>query len=223
MLRGLMEIHHHEHEPHKTGHNMFDLAVSLCALLISAVSIYMAWHTGHMMEKLVHANSWPFLQLGSSNGGGDGTLAIGFAVSNAGTGPARIHSFELLVDGKLVVANGKPVRKDVQFSLDALLHGCCSDRLQRDLKVVGGNRDALLEPVSTSPVHSRFLAPSAGASALHWPRTESNKALWEAMDEARKNGRIVMRACYCSVFDECWLAETGKFPPESVDSCAASR
>ena len=95
-----MEIHSHEHEPHKTGHHLFDLVVSTCALLISGISIYMAYHTGHSMEKLVHSNSWPFLQMGSGNAGDDGKLAIGFSVVNAGTGPARVHTFEFRVDGR---------------------------------------------------------------------------------------------------------------------------
>ena len=43
-----MEAHTHAHaEHHKTGHRLIDIGVSLCALLISAVSIVMAYHTGH--------------------------------------------------------------------------------------------------------------------------------------------------------------------------------
>jgi hypothetical protein len=28
-----------------------------------------------------------------------------------------------------------------------------------------------------------------------------------------------MRACYCSVFDECWVAEARTFPPRQVERC----
>jgi hypothetical protein len=50
-----------------------------------------------------------------------------------------------------------------------------------------------------------FLSLNEEATALPWPRTDDNQALWKAVDQARQHGRITMRVCYCSVFDE-WLA-----------------
>lgn len=211
-----MEVHHHAHEPHKSGHKLFDFLVSSCALLISAISIYMAWHTGHMMERLVHANSWPFLQLGTGNTH-EGQQVIGFRLSNAGTGPARIHHFEFLVDGKVVT------RDNPYSSLRDLLRACCAEPWKEALARAGGNEREAAGGDYSGPVAQSFLAAGETISPLGWPRTEANKEVWHRFDRARLDKRITMRACYCSVFDECWIAETGKFPPQEVESCAVSR
>jgi hypothetical protein len=34
-----------------------------------------------------------------------------------------------------------------------------------------------------------------------------------------KSSRISMKACYCSLFDECWQVEERSQPPNRVDSC----
>jgi hypothetical protein len=206
-----MEIHQHEHEPHKTGHHLFDLVISGCALLISAISIFMAYHTGQTMEKLVHANSWPFLELGSSNRL-EGRKVVAFEIENAGIGPARIHDFDFLVDGKTVDKNNR------SWSLSTMLEACCAKELAVDLAKVKGNWAAVRGDDFTSTILHTFLAPGKKAMPLAWPETEVNATLWEAFNQARF-GRITMRVCYCSVFDECWIAEIGKFPPKPVDSC----
>lgn len=48
---------------------------------------------------------------------------------------------------------------------------------------------------------------------------ELNEPLWRLVDEARQAGRITTRVCYCSVFDECWIAGGKAFPPAPVDRC----
>ena len=71
----------------------------------------------------------------------------------------------------------------------------------------------------TQPIASSFISPREEATALRWPRTDKNQELWQLVDAARQQGRITMRACYCSVFDECWVAESKLFPPRPVESC----
>src|SRR5690348_8157614 len=75
-----------------SGHRGLDLLVSIAALITSAVSILMALQNSNSMQDLVHANSWPFVQITSSNTAEDNlTRTLVFDLKNAGTGPARIY------------------------------------------------------------------------------------------------------------------------------------
>lgn len=200
-------------EARKTGHRWVDLFVAFSALFISALSIFMGQQTGNSMEKLVHANSWPFLQLNSGNATEDGgTGQLAFGVENSGTGPARVHDFYFLVDGERV--------RGANY-LYSLLRTCCEEELQAATARAGGNQLDAVGTEITSTVSSRFLATGEDVTAIRWPRTEANAALWNMVDQARQTGRITMRACYCSVFDECWIASSDSFPPAAVDRCEA--
>jgi len=200
-------------EPPRSGHKLLDMITSTAALVISAISIFMAYDNGRDMQKLVHANSWPVLTLGSSNSGGykDGKveLSLGFSVRNAGIGPARIHSYEFLVDKK-------PVEGPWPYTIVA---ACCPEVWKKALAAAGGKDHRAIGDEFTGPIAGTFLSPGESTRSLTWPRTDSNGPLWDAVDEARKRGRIATRACYCSVFDECWVAEPGTFPPRSVPRC----
>jgi hypothetical protein len=79
---------------------------------------------------------------------------------------------------------------------------------------------AAIQDDLTAPVANTFLAPGDEVITWAWRRTESNAALWREVDQARQRGRIRMRVCYCSLFDQCWIAETLVFPPTPVNACA---
>ena len=198
-------------EPRRTGHRGWDLLASFAAITISAASLFTAYHTSHSMERLVHASSWPALQLDSSNSTEEGAAALSFDIHNTGVGPAQIHDFKILVDGQPVPAQG--------WLIDNLIKACCTEARAEALAAAGGDRQAMLGSDMTSPVASRSLAPNQRISALRWPRTDTNAVLWQQVDLARQSGRIQMRVCYCSVFDECWTANSHKFPQQPVRSC----
>jgi hypothetical protein len=198
-------------EPPRTGHRSWDLLASLVAITISAASLYTAYHTSHSMERLVHASSWPALQLDSSNGTTEGGAILSFDIHNTGVGPAQIHDFKILVDGQPVPSQG--------WLIDNLIKACCNEARTEALAAAGGNRHAMLGTDMTSPVASRSLAPNEWVSAIRWPRTDTNAVLWQQLDLARQSGRIQLRVCYCSVFDECWTANSHEFPQQPVRSC----
>lgn len=199
--------------PRKTGHRWIDLVVAVSALSISLVSILIARDTSQTMERLAHASFWPFLQLGSGNVTDDGQHAITFGVENVGTGPARIHGFDVQVDGRPVPSGG--------HMLTNILNACCEAEFAAAVAANDGVIVAVYGSEVSSPVSNRFLAPGGDITAARWPRTEANRALWTTLDQARQTGRITMSTCYCSVFDECWIARSNAFPPEQVDSCTA--
>lgn len=197
-------------EPKKTGHRWIDLIVAVSALSISVVSIFVARNTSETMEQLAHVSAWPFIQLGSGNATTDGQRELAFGAENVGTGPARIHTFTMSVDGE-------PLPRDGHL-LTNMLRACCADEFRAASERAGGDVAALGYEMS-SPVSSRFLAPNAEIYAIRWRRSEDNQALWTSADMARQTGRIVTSVCYCSVFDECWVARSDSFPPEEVNSC----
>jgi len=198
-------------DPKRTGQRWLDMVVALSALLISTVSIFVAYNSNQSMERLTRASAWPFIQIGSGNAGAEGEPQLTFAITNVGTGPARIHTFEMLVDGQPLPPGG--------HLLTRLLQACCEAEFDAAVDRARGSQAGALGQELSSPVPERFIAPNGEVFAIIWPRTEQNGALWTALDAARQNGRITMSTCYCSVFDDCWIAHSDSFPPEETKSC----
>jgi hypothetical protein len=200
----------------RTGHRSFDVIISICALITSAMSMYVAYNNDQSLERLVHANSWPFLQLSSGNTGADNVSnVISFNVKNAGTGPARIYSYEFLVDGQPVDSRNLFVN---------MAQACCAEPYRTTVAGLTGNESlATFGAVLTAPVAPGILAANDQVDSLAWPRTDHNQSLWTAIDQARQQGRISVRACYCSVFDECWIAQSGALPEPLRGACPNPR
>jgi hypothetical protein len=86
------DVHAH---PRKTGHARFDLVMAICAIFISAVSLFLAIEHGKTERDFVAANSWPFRReiLSNDDHANKGVISIG--LSNGGVGPAVIRGLEL--------------------------------------------------------------------------------------------------------------------------------
>jgi hypothetical protein len=185
------------HLPHPTGHRRLDLVLPLVALFVSFVSILIAWHHTHVMQELVHqneklveANSLPYLQIS-----GSGTSErLTFNAVNEGVGPAKIVTAEMFVEGR-------PVQ-----SLDQLLASCCAK----------GNYSG----ITASYLGGRMVRPGDSVNFIDLPVTDANREAAMALDHARQSRRIVTRLCYCSVFDDCWVARSDDPTPNPIDHCA---
>lgn len=120
--------------------------------------------------------------------------AQGYAirVNNRGVGPARVESFELYYDGA-------PME-----SLDALIQ-----------RVLGDDAFSY-ELYRSSPVLGRVMSPREEATFFEVPWDDRVRRLTKEFEE---NLSIV--TCYCSIYDECRLAELGKSPNRAVDDCSA--
>jgi hypothetical protein len=183
----------------KPNHHWFDLTISICALITSALSMYVAYNNDESLERLVHANSWPFLQMDDGNGDDQGNSVLYFSVTNEGTGPARVHSLSISYDGQPL-----PMNRDFGTAL---------------FQHAGIDTHGHTVITRSNSVSRRFLGPRQNVIAWAWSRTADNAAIWYALDEARQQGHITMQACYCSVFDECWIAQTNRFPPQPTRAC----
>jgi hypothetical protein len=188
-------VHHR-----RLGIPWYDLAIPIAALVVSFISIYIAWHHGQVMKELVHqnerlveANSLPYLQIDGSNGNG----RVTFNATNEGVGPAKIVTAEVLVDGR-------PVE-----TLNELIHACC----------VRGDYSG----ISSSTLQGRMVRPGDTVPYIDFPRAAANGPQLLALDTARKSDRIAARLCYCSVFEDCWIASSRDPTPDPVNQCAASK
>jgi len=197
-----------QHEVHRTGHRVADLVVGFSAIFISLCSLALAIHHGRTMERLVEANSRPFIQFDTSNGQlrPDGEVAreLSATISNPGAGAARIEEFEISVDRRAFSAWPEALQ---QLKEDAAAEHVIT-------------ADSRLGHFSYATVAPSYLRSSGEQVIFRWNRDDSNGALWDYVDAARQAKRIVLKVCYCSIFDQCWVASTASFRPALVKRCS---
>jgi hypothetical protein len=193
------EVHAH---PHRTGHGVFDIAITLLAVFISGVSLFVAFEHGKTERDLVAANSWPFLRQIRTNGvDAQNNLAIGY--SNGGVGPAKVHSFE-------VFYQGRPVRSGID-----LLERCCG--------LTGADKKTISEELprgfSYSIADDTVIRQGEDNVVLLIRRTPKRPQIPDRFDAALKD--ITFSACYCSILDECWISNLQTTLTRPVKACPA--
>jgi hypothetical protein len=210
-----IERPHVHHRP--TGIPWYDLAIPVAALFVSFVSIYIAWHHGKVMqelvyqnEKLVEANSLPYLQIDTSDLEPDlRTPTFRLTVQNQGIGPARIA-------GVIITVNGQPVP-----NFNTLVDRCCApgllDAASRGSKQFRGVRNG---EVILSTLHDRMIRPSEALDAFDWRVTAANEPIINRLKQGFASNRINTEICYCSVFDDCWVRTDDDQRPVPVKQCA---
>jgi hypothetical protein len=194
---------HAESHPHKTGHKWVDMVVAFSALFISVVSLGVAILHGHTMEemaganaRLVAANSWPFLSYGAGTTTTNDVTTIHMQVFNAGVGPAKIESAEL-------VWKGVAYRGDQDF-----LKACC------------GFDPASGTPFDSDLLPNEVLRAGERIKFLEFARSASPD-VFAALQRAMISRDLQLPVCYCSIFDECWKSDLTKLSlkPEPVQAC----
>jgi hypothetical protein len=179
-----------------------EYVVTSAVLVISAISLWVAIGTEDANRRMVAASSWPFLQMQMNNLDQQGHSRIDFYVVNSGVGPAKIESFQVFLDGK---AYSDPLE---------YMHACCGLDIQLHLKQ---KYLPNVSPIITGVAANTVLRAGEARSVLSVPLGTDNGPLWHALDKARS--RTTFRACYCSVFDECWLSNLEGLNPKPIDKC----
>lgn len=194
---------HPHHHPHKTGVRWLDISLGVAAAVVSLVSLWLGLHSAHSMEKLVAANSYPYLELMRSAsspdklpGKDDYGRRVEYEIVNNGVGPARIEWVQFNFKGKPVA------------DLTALLAACCDGSAAEAVSVNarGGVANNLVPP-GKSLVMFTFHEPQAPNRTFDTLHAQMNQ--------------ISYSACYCSVFDECYVRADDDNKPQPVDQCTA--
>ncbi|WP_420236403.1 hypothetical protein ACOBR2_12285 [Telmatobacter bradus] len=198
--------HSHGAHGHGTGHKWLDILVAVSAIFISVVSLVVSIEHGRTMEKMVdqnqkmvEASTLPILSLGGNMLDTDGKRVEQIVLANEGTGPARIDRFEVRYKG---VSYTDPH----QLYMD-----CCAAALTQKK---GGTS---WHGVYYANVSGTVIVPHDKRQPIDIESASTNVPMMDAIERARDD--MKMKACYCSVLNECWETNFDRQRPTPVAEC----
>ncbi len=164
--------------------------------LALAVSIFAlaigAWQT-RLMQTQARASVWPHLEVGYTYNSNVDENGFIWRIDNNGVGPARIETVTLTLDGK-PMQNWPQVLQALGFK---------------------GERR-----VSTTSLAGEVIPPSLNReTAIETIRVNERET---ALVFKNAVDRFRMDICYCSVYDDCWIAHWQKTRVDPVARCDAT-
>lgn len=189
---------HTPHARHGGLPRWLELAIAITALTTSVSSIIIALHHGRTMDKLVKANSIPYVIGGFSAVTPEGERVLSLDLLNRGVGPAHERSLRVKVDGRYVTS--------VKELLTTTLGAEQAESAEKALDI------------SRNMVRTRFVGPAGQQAVFRTVKTPENSEYWEQLAAAQSRWDIDY--CYCSVFDECWHVAGKLEEPKPVEQCA---
>ena len=183
-------------DPNTTSSQKRSRAPELTSMLALAVSIFAlaigAWQT-RLMQSQARASVWPHLEIGYTYNSNVDENAFLWRIDNNGVGPARIETIALTFDDKPM-----PHWSD---AIEALgFHGA--------------------QHTSTSSLAGEVIPPSLNRETAIEALRVNQRELAAAIKQ--NASRFGMDICYCSVYDDCWVAHWMKPKPDAVERCEAS-
>jgi hypothetical protein len=179
----------------KAAHgNLFPNVTSLLALAVSIFALAIgAWQT-RLMQSQARASVWPHLSIGYTYNSNVDDNGFIWSIDNNGVGPARIESVAVALDGR-------PMKSwhDVLVALG--FHGEMH--------------------VSTTSFSGDVIPPSlnreTAISAIRINQADAASTFKNAV------ARFTMDICYCSVYDDCWVAHWQNPKVDAVARCEATK
>ena len=188
---------HTPHAKHAGLPRWLEMLIAITALITSISSIAIAIHHGHVMEMLVQANSFPYVQGGFSSATPEDRAILSLDLLNRGVGPAHEESLRVKV--------GEGYVSSVKELFAASLGPGQSVRAQE-----------LLHPL-WNRVRTRFIPGGQSQLVFRLAKTAENAPLWDLL--AKDEERWDVEYCYCSVFRECWEVHGKWQEPQHVKQC----
>lgn len=170
------------------------LVVGMPTLIVSLALAYFAFVQADATKKMQTGGAMPFVTFGTSNSD-DATHAkeISLSLSNNGVGPAILGPIEIRYQGK--AATNPP----------ELLRMCCERAYSKGVSL------------TTSPSTGVAIRPGEDLRFLRLPDSGENAKLWAVFNNER--WKLKVRACYCSIFGDCWVTEGMQGVPKPVKQC----
>ncbi len=177
-------------EPSTRRLSMSDIG-SATALLVSVFALALGAYQTRLMQAQARAGVWPYLSIGYSYSSNTDKDAFIWTVNNNGVGPAKVQSATLTLDGK-------PMRDWTQV-LDAL------------------GTDGPPPSMSTSSIGGEVIPPNTNRETTVVPIRVNERSVGKLFKDAAH--RFGMDICYCSVYDDCWVAHWQQSRVDAVDRC----
>jgi hypothetical protein len=173
-----------------------EVLVALPTLVISVALAYFSFVQADASRKMQRTETWPYVSYGTDNSSPEVKNEVSFSLSNDGVGPARLAEMEFVYDGK---RESSPL----EFISD-----CCAAaaRAAKSLTFTTDRVDGVLRP-------------GEKRKFIRLAKNDDNAALWDRLNNQR--WKVVVRTCYCSIFDDCWVFDSRKDRPIPVKVCPA--
>jgi len=163
---------------------------SAVALAVSVFALAIgAWQT-RLMQTQARASVWPYLSIGYTYSSDTDENAFIWRVDNNGVGPARVERVSLSLDGR-------PMKH------------------WTDVLIALGFKGKL--HLSTSSISGEVIPPSLNRETAIDPIHINDRDVGAAFKNAVE--RFRMDICYCSVYDDCWIAHWQVSKVDPVESC----
>ncbi len=171
------------------------MLITVPTFVISLALAYATFVQANATRKIQQSETWPYVSYGTSNVTEEGVEEISFAFDNDGVGPARIKQVEFIYAGK-------PME-----SPRAFLQQCCGDSEKGRTEFMSSQFEVVLRPGQST----RF---------IRLAKRPDNQAVWDRLETER--WKVVVRACYCSIFDDCWVLDSQTNDPQPVKACPSN-
>jgi hypothetical protein len=163
------------------------------ALAISAFALALGAYQTRLMQSQARAGVWPYLSIGYSYTSNVDKDAFVWTVNNNGVGPARVESVTLKLDDK-------PMKR------------------WDDVLAVFGVTNS--PSMGFSSINGEVIPPNTNRETTVQPirvNVRDVATLFKAAEH-----RFQMDICYCSVYDECWIAHWQRSKVDPVARCEAT-
>ena len=173
------------------------LVVGMPTLIISLALAYFAFVQADATKKMQTGGAMPFVTFGTSNfDDASGAPELSLSLANNGVGPAILGPMEVRYGGR-AIANPSE-----------LLRACCEHDAAKRI------------PFTSSPSTGVAIRPGEDVKFLRFTRNDANAKVWEAFNTERWKLKVL--ACYCSIFNDCWVTEGMQGLPQAVKQCPAN-
>ena len=191
-----------------------EIIVAVSVVVISVCTLFVALYQGHVMQRTLQAQVLPVLQYGDTNYDEDRReWVMQFLLTNTGLGPAEVRWFQHRWQG---INLDEPADLMVACCLPENVSSENGPRYVQSVFATGHMR------IFFDSFGGRFFAPQEKVTFIRFPRPDPSLSqeaydIWIALDDVRH--QIEMDVCYCSVFEDCWMASFPAQTREPVNEC----